>query len=68
MRRLDPTDALAKMVDLQLGVEERVNPVVDRSCFVAELPRNSEDCYIGFMSRTSAFLVLIDSLDKRRCV
>jgi hypothetical protein len=68
MRRLGPTDALAKMVDLQLGVEERVNPVVDRSCFVAELPRNSEGCCIGFVSRTSAFLVLMDSLDERRCV
>ena len=29
MRRLEPTDALVEMVDLQLGVGERVNPVVD---------------------------------------
>lgn len=41
IRRLDPTDALTEMVDLQLGVEERVNLVVDWNC------RETEDCYIG---------------------
>jgi hypothetical protein len=54
--RLGLTDALTEMVGLQLGIEELVNPVVDRSCFVAELSRSSEDCCIGFVSRTSVFL------------
>ena len=55
MRRLDRTDALTETVNVQLGVEELVNPVVDRTCFFTELPRDSEDC-ISFVSRTSAFL------------
>jgi hypothetical protein len=53
--RLSPIHALAEIVGLQLGIEELVDPVVDRSCFVAELPRNSEDCWIRFASRISIF-------------